>query len=495
VLALSWACGSDENSGTGTNGAGPSASTSSATGTTSAGAAGSTSGTSGSAGSSASTSSTTSGAGGATGAGGAGSGSGGAPGDSGAGSGGKAGGAGNDAGRLDASAADQSAPAALQIGTIAINQGVQINLMKDGQTPSKLNAPIVKNRPALVRVYVQTPARWTAHDVSAQLDLAGTPKSQTIGVAGASVDGDLGTTFNFELSAAETNVDTLAWSVTIHDATSGAADLKWPATGTSAMTLKSSGASIKIVYVPFNYQVGGQTILADASPAAIKILDDALFAAYPTAKIESSVHAPMTYTGPAIQAEGGGWSQALAAVGRLRQQDRPATNVYYYGLVAPAPTLMEYCPTSCVGGVANIPASPTSTGQFASMGVSYHDPYPSKKVEDMEVRVALQEVAHDFGRLHAFCQVPDGGTPATGLDPNYPYKTGSVGVWGYDLLKKRLYDPATFMDIQSYCNPVWISDYTYSAIFDWVTRVNAGAPIVLESAPDPSPEELRYIRF
>ena len=38
----------------------------------------------------------------------------------------------------------------------------------------------------------------------------------------------------------------------------------------------------------------------------------------------SSVHAPMTYTGPAIQAEGGGWSQALAAVGRLRQQDRPA---------------------------------------------------------------------------------------------------------------------------------------------------------------------------
>jgi hypothetical protein len=214
--------------------------------------------------------------------------------------------------------------------------------------------------------------------------------------------------------------------------------------------------------------------------------------------IESSVHAPMNYTGPAITADGGGWSQALGAVGNLRRTDRPATNVYYYGLVAPAATLMDYCPTSCVGGVANIPASPTSTAQFASMGVSYHEPYPSKHVDDMEVRVAQQEVAHDFGRLHAFCQVPDGGTPATGLDPNYPYKTGSVGVWGYDLNKKKLYDPMTFFDIQSYCNPVWISDYTYSAIFDWVTRVNASAPIILESAPeatDPPPDSIRYLRF
>jgi hypothetical protein len=370
--------------------------------------------------------------------------------------------------------------------------------MKDGQAPARLNAPIVKNRPALVRVYVSTPAAWTAHQLSAQLEIAGGMKSQTVNVAGPSSDADLATTFNFDLTAAETNVDTLTWSVSIHDPSSAAADVRWPASGTSSMTLKSSGPSIKIVYIPFNYQVGGANILADASPAAIKILDDALFAAYPTAKIESSVHAPMAYTGPAITAEGGGWGQALGAVGRLRQQDRPATNVYYYGLVAPAPTLMEYCPTACVGGVANVPPSPTSTSQFASMGVSYHDPYPSKHVEDMEVRVALQEVAHDFGRLHAFCQVPDGGTPATGLDPNYPYKTGSVGVWGYDLVKKRLYDPATFMDIQSYCNPVWISDYTYSAIFDWVTRVNASAPVTLESpaeAADPSPTTLRYVRF
>jgi hypothetical protein len=136
------------------------------------------------------------------------------------------------------------------------------------------------------------------------------------------------------------------------------------------------------------------------------------------------------------------------------------------------------------------------------MGVSYADPF--KTVDNMEVRVALQEVAHTFGRLHAYCDVPDGGTPPMGLDPTYPYKTGSIGVWGYDILAKKLYDPAKYDDIQSYCNPVWISDYTYSAIFDWITKVNAAAPITLGSAPlaaksdvPESAEEMniRYFRF
>jgi hypothetical protein len=207
----------------------------------------------------------------------------------------------------------------------------------------------------------------------------------------------------------------------------------------------------------------------------------------------------MDYTGPAIAPEGGGWSQALQKVLSLRAADHPATNVFYYGLVAPAPALLGYCPMSCVGGVATVPSSPTSSTQFASMGVSYHEGKPAKNLDDIEVRVALQEIAHTFGRLHAFCQVPDGGTPATGLDPNYPYKTGSIGIWGYDIVAKKMMDPMKFMDIQSYCNPAWISDYTFSAIFDWVAKVNAAAPIAIAKAlPDDgeiSESSLRYIRF
>src|SRR4029434_8863229 len=102
-----------------------------------------------------------------------------------------------------------------KITTVAIYQGVQINLMKDGQAVSKLNGPIVKGRPALVRVFVQPGAGWAAHDVSESLELMAGPKSQTVTVKGASADGDLGTTFNFELSADELNVDSLTYAVSI----------------------------------------------------------------------------------------------------------------------------------------------------------------------------------------------------------------------------------------------------------------------------------------
>src|SRR5258706_6822918 len=57
-----------------------------------------------------------------------------------------------------------------QITTIAIYQGVQINLMKDGMAVSKLNGPIVKNRPAMMPVWVEPGAGWAAHDVTAQLE-------------------------------------------------------------------------------------------------------------------------------------------------------------------------------------------------------------------------------------------------------------------------------------------------------------------------------------
>ena len=48
-----------------------------------------------------------------------------------------------------------------------------------------------------------------------------------------------------------------------------------------------------------------------------------------------------------------------------------------------------------------------------------------------------------------------------GPDPDYPYPDGSIGVWGYDLLDGRLVDPST-ADLMSYCDPAWISDYSFN---------------------------------
>src|SRR5262249_9801411 len=145
ALLVSWGCGGDDSTTT------PRTTSTSGATTSGAGGAAATSGPTGSSTTSSPTTSagTSTGTGGSTGAGGTGGGG-------------------------------MSAPA--EITTIAIYQGVQINLMKDGQAVSKLNGPIVKDRPALVRVWVKPGAGFTPHDVSASLELAAGPKMQTVNV-------------------------------------------------------------------------------------------------------------------------------------------------------------------------------------------------------------------------------------------------------------------------------------------------------------------------
>ena len=52
---------------------------------------------------------------------------------------------------------------------------------------------------------------------------------------------------------------------------------------------------------------------------------------------------------------------------------------------------------------------------------------------------------------------------AGGPDPSYPYPDGSIGAWGYDFRDGgSLVHPRTGRDLMSYCNPRWISDYSFS---------------------------------
>jgi Peptidase M66 len=71
------------------------------------------------------------------------------------------------------------------------------------------------------------------------------------------------------------------------------------------------------------------------------------------------------------------------------------------------------------------------------------------------LRVIAHELGHDFGQLHAPCGKPDQ------IDVNYPYKTGSIGSWGFDPDKKTLIDPSAYNDVMGYCNTFWTSDYMY----------------------------------
>ncbi len=94
--------------------------------------------------------------------------------------------------------------------------------------------------------------------------------------------------------------------------------------------------------------------------------------------------------------------------------------------------------------------------------------------------VAAHEWGHNFGRFHAPC-----GNPAN-PDLSYPYPGASIGVWGYDATTGARLRPGAYVDVMSYCDPEWISDYTYRGILDYRAATEGVGQGGAAAAPQPS---------
>lgn len=125
-----------------------------------------------------------------------------------------------------------------------------------------------------------------------------------------------------------------------------------------------------------------------------------------------------------------GWFTWLADIRTIFHQE--GRRGYYYGAT--------HQPAQGLLGVGYI-------GQPASIGVNDADTH-------------THEVGHNMNLYHA------PGCNAGGPDPNYPYSGGGIGVWGYDPFRNTLKNPRELLDVMTYCNAIWVSDYH----FDRATR-------------------------
>ena len=91
------------------------------------------------------------------------------------------------------------------------------------------------------------------------------------------------------------------------------------------------------------------------------------------------------------------------------------------------------------------------------------------------------EVGHNLSLRHAPC----GG--ARGLDPDFPYADGSIGVWGYDFRNGSMVPPDRGTDIMTYCFSLpWLSDYHFGKVIDHRAELAgdaASAPSVASNPP------------
>lgn len=382
-----------------------------------------------------------------------------------------------DAGPSDADAAT-SFPQLLSVGKVDVYQAVQVTIAKDGAAVETRNAPLIAKREALVRVSAKVERGWKRKVVRASLTITSTAgtkvleDSAEIGPAG-SVDETLDSTLNFELSKDLVTKDA-TYAVEVRSK-EGEVLARYPADGAEPLAPVNSG-SLKVKLVPVQYDADGSGRTPALTDEAIAVYRDALYTMYPLQAIEITTRDAFAWSEP-VEANGGGWGSLLSAIVDLRNADKTPADVYYYGVFQPAPGYSTYCKRGCVAGLSGLLSDPRDAFARGSIGLGY----PGQE----SAGTMAHEIGHAHGRPHAPC-----GGPA-GIDKKFPYAAGDVGVYGWNILEKDLYDIA-YTDMMGYCWPTWISDYTYVKLLERIQFVNGAKSMI---GVDTTPRAYRFVEI
>lgn len=366
----------------------------------------------------------------------------------------------------------------LTITEIALNQGVNVDLVSEGKEVADRNAHLVANRPGLLRVFVTPSSKWDVKKVTATLTITSGKKvvntiDSVITVSKASSDATLASTFNFDLKAEDLPVGA-SFSVVLHDeegeevAVGKSSKARYPSDGSvESFKLTNMAGKLKVVIVPVKYMADGSGRTADVSAEQLEIYRQKLVQLYPIEDAEVTAREAVTWN-QAIQYNGSGFDTILNSIINLRQKDGVGDNVYYYAAFEPASSLKTFCGAGCVAGLSSV-AQEDDAFLRASVGLGFSG--------EESADTMAHEVGHAHGRNHSPC----GG--ARGTDPAYPYTNAVIGVWGYDILNKKLLDPAKSHDMMSYCPNTWVSDFTFEALFQRVAAVNNAKVVSSISTP------------
>lgn len=231
--------------------------------------------------------------------------------------------------------------------------------------------------------------------------------------------------------------------------------LRFPATGTLALNVVTV-PKLWLRLVPIHQAAHGTTGSVTPQNRERWIRD--LLAMFPIAEYDVDIRDPFSTDASATTAQG--WSTLLREIALLRKAD--GNGRYYYGILT-HPGGVNIGGLGYIGGYVN--AEPAAIG---------YDALPAA------AGTLAHELGHNFGRLHAPCGGPGG------VDTSFPYGGGGIGVHGFDVFQGVPKDPSREKDLMSYCNPEWISDYTYRGVLDFRRDGDGGTSGVAGDAKEPT---------
>jgi len=348
----------------------------------------------------------------------------------------------------------------------------ELEITQSVQTPRN-SVPLVAGRPTIVRVYVQTDGGVPSEDITVALTGTRGGKALAPVVAGplpvalAASRADYGSSFNALLPSDWLSGEV---SMTIHvDSGNGVDEIDEANNSTAAQLKFNSVPPLDLVIVPVQYNdtPSGRTYPAPTEDT----VSDWIMRAYPLSKVNVAIHAPVSFTGDLKSSSQWADTDAnpnndlLGLITYLKQTENPSGSEVYYGLVSAGTRANTWLPTSggFILGIGWI-------GLRASTGLEV-SAFPELPTTS---EVAAHEIGHNLGRKHAPC-APSG--PPAGIDPSYPAADASIVQFGLDVGAGELYSPSVAKDMMSYCEPRWVSDYTYTGLYQSqrATLLAAGA--------------------
>jgi hypothetical protein len=358
----------------------------------------------------------------------------------------------------------------VSVSEVAAYQSIKVPL-NEGMTaidPDERDVDLIQGRKTLFRVSVNVAPGFAARELSARVQVTqGTGMPMQFfakqRITKTSTENDTASTFQVAVPAEQIGPDT-RYAVELVECSEAPMGMtvvqpRFPAMGDTPLDARKMGV-LKIKLIPLR----ANSRTPDTSETALKVYRDYMEAMYPVEKVEFTVGEPTNISYPV------NWNNTIDQIRQLRQSERPDSDVYYYGLLAPTQTLREYCRRGCTAGVGYV-GDPGQAATRVAMGLAFAD--------ETSGGVMAHEIGHNHGRGHAPCAP---GNQISGVDRGYPHSGAATKVWGYDSRKQTFLDPETTKDIMSYCEPKWISDYTYDGLINRVATLN-NAPLVLSREP------------
>ena len=352
----------------------------------------------------------------------------------------------------------------IRVDAVTVNQGVSVIIVEGSEEVVLRNSPIVVGRDALLRVSLSPETDYLPRELIVRLTLDGNTREVRQWVSGASTQGSLQSTANFEIpgqsisESSELAVEVLEVEPCLAYPGDDA-DARYPSRGGSVrLGAEPLPGDLEVVIVPVRYLAddSGRTPPTDAS--TIENLADRMASMFPLDELEVRVRSTPLDFERTVTADGEGWSALLNACLSLRSWDGAADNEYYYCALRPTESPSEFCAEGCIAGLGPVPSA-EDTYNRGAIGLLYQNGRDT----------FVHEMGHTLGLAHAPC----GG--ARGADPSYPYPEAEIGVVGYDLEAEEL-KSTSHRDIMAYCDPTWISDYHYDKLFDRLMQVTTPAP-------------------